>query len=244
MSSRREVFANPVLVVQHVPWEGPHRIGQALERAGLTIDVRFPLRGDSLPSRSEVSAAVFMGGPMNVDETERYPALGVERAWLTDAIGCDLPVLGVCLGAQLIARALGAKVRPGAQAEIGWRDIAVIEGTDPVLGRLAPDANVLHWHGDVYDLPPGATHLASSAATEVQAFRARNAWALLFHPEADAELVDAWLSEPTMASEARAALGADFAESLREGAHVARARDLTASSDAAFAAFAELVLAR
>ncbi|MGB1582271.1 MAG: type 1 glutamine amidotransferase [Solirubrobacterales bacterium] len=244
MSSRREAIAKPVLVVQHVPWEGPHRIARALERADLNIDGRSPLRGDSLPPQSEVSAAVFMGGPMNVDQTNRYPALAAEREWLTDAIERDLPVLGVCLGAQLIARALGVDVRPGAQPEIGWSDIAVLDESDPVIGKLAPDAQALHWHGDVFELPVEAKHLASSSATEIQAFRARNAWALLFHAEADADLVDAWLSEPTMAAEARAALGEDFEQSLREGARVAQTRGLIAKSNAAFDAFAEFIRLR
>lgn len=233
--------AKPVLVVKHVPWEGPHRIADALAGAGISIDLRSPIEGDDLPEISEVAAAVFMGGPMNVDEVARYPALADERAWLADAIAADLPVIGVCLGSQLIARALGADVKPGSAAEIGWLDIEIEAGEDPVVGALGSSSRVLHWHGDVFDLPDGATPLASSAATELQAFRYANAWGLLFHAEADAALVELWLAEPTMAAEAQSALGVDFEEHLMDGAERAADR-LVPDSNVMFRSFAEFVL--
>src|SRR5262249_62055310 len=114
----------------------------------------------------------------------------------------DKPVLGVCLGAQLIAAALGAEVRPGPAPEIGFATVRIRDPGDPVVGGLAPDAAVLHWHGDVFDLPEGAEVLAWSAQTQNQAFRIGNAWGLLFHPEADAALVESWLAVPEMAAEA------------------------------------------
>lgn len=224
-----------------MPWEGPHRIADALTAAGLAPDVRCPIEGDPLPEVGEVAGAVFMGGPMNVDEADRYPALADERAWLTEAIDTGLPVLGVCLGSQLIARALGAEVRPGAAPEIGWLDIHVDAGEDPLIGALASTSTVLHWHGDIFDLPDGATPLAASAMTEIQAFRHTNAWALLFHAEADAALVDHWLAEPTMAAEAQAALGVDFVERLMDGAERAADR-LVPDSNVMFRSFAEFVL--
>lgn len=224
-----------------MPWEGPHRIAHALTAAGLAPDVRCPIEGDPLPEVGEVVGAVFMGGPMNVDEVDRYPALADERAWLTEAIDAGLPVLGVCLGSQLIARALGAEVRPGPAPEIGWLDIEVAAREDPLIGALASTSTVLHWHGDIFDLPDGATPLAASAMTEIQAFRHTNAWALLFHAEADAALVDRWLAEPTMAAEAQAALGVDFVERLMDGAERAADR-LVPDSNVMFRSFAEFVL--
>lgn len=235
--------APPVLVVRHVPWEGPHRVADALEAAGLRIESRRPLEGEALPPVGDIAGAVFMGGPMNVDETDRYPGLAAEREWLADAIAGDLPVLGVCLGSQLIARALGAEVRPGGAPEIGWSPIEVFDPSDPLTGGLAPETSVLHWHGDVFGLPPEARALARSERTEIQAFRARNAWGLLFHAEADAGLVQTWLAERSMADEAAAAIGPGASERLREDA--ARfGPDLAERSQPGFVAFAELAAAR
>ncbi|HEY3435740.1 MAG TPA: type 1 glutamine amidotransferase, partial [Solirubrobacterales bacterium] len=194
-----------LLVVQHVPWEGPHRILDAC--GGLRVRTVKPLAGQPLPPHDEVAGAVFMGGPMNVDEVKRFPALAAEREWLAEAVERGMPVLGICLGAQLLARALGAEVRSGEAPEIGFAPVEISDPDDPVLAGLAPRAEVLHWHGDVFDLPEGAEHLASSERTACQAFRAGNAWGVLFHPEADFALVEAWLAVPEMIEEAVAALG-------------------------------------
>lgn len=227
-----------LLAIQHVPWEPPHRVlGACAELEVRTVE---PLAGDALPDHAAVSGAVVMGGPMNVDEVERYPALAEERAWLAQAARLELPVLGICLGAQLLAAALGAEVRPGGRAEIGFAPVEVHDPDDPLLGALAPRTSALHWHGDVFDLPARAQPLASSEQTPLQAFRQGNAWGVLFHPEADAALVDAWLEEPTMLAEATAALGPDAADALRRQAKAAE-RDLIARSTPGFDAFASLV---
>ncbi len=145
----------PVLVVQHVAWEGPHRIAEAL--ASLRLLRVEALRGEALPPPGEVSGAVFMGGPMSVHDTSRFPALASEVRWLAAAVDHDLPVLGVCLGAQLLARALGAEVHPAPAKELGWAPVEVLDQHDPLVGPLAPAAPVLHWHGEVFDLPPHVT---------------------------------------------------------------------------------------
>src|SRR4029077_18176777 len=98
-------MADRVLVVKHVPWEGPHRIGSALVSAEVELDVRCTIDGETLPAVDEVIGAVFMGGPMNVDQVEEYPGLLAERVWIAEAAETGLPILGVCLGAQLLARA-------------------------------------------------------------------------------------------------------------------------------------------
>jgi GMP synthase (glutamine-hydrolysing) len=229
-----------LLAIQHVPWEGPHRILDAC--GGLQVHTVKPLAGQELPAHTEVAGAVVMGGPMNLDEVGRFPALAAEREWLAEAMRRELPVLGICLGAQLLARALGAEVRAGEEPEIGFAPVTVGVADDPVLGGLAPSTEVLHWHGDVFDLPDGAQPLASSARTEHQAFRLGNAWGALFHPEADLALVEAWLAVPEMIEEAVAALGNEGVHALPERASAAEPA-LVERTTPGFEAFAALVAA-
>jgi GMP synthase (glutamine-hydrolysing) len=220
-------------VIRHVRWEGPHRILDAFP--DFAVDVLDILQSAApLPEVDSIGGAVVMGGPMSANDTGAYPRLAEEVTWLEECAARRVPVLGVCLGAQLLARALGSTVAPAPASEIGFAPIEVTARADPVVGPLAPTAVVLHWHGEVFDLPPSAVRLARSPATEVQAFRAASAWGLLFHAEADTALIEHWLREPTMANEARSALGPDFADTLRAAArHVDIDR-----TGAAFAAFA------
>jgi GMP synthase (glutamine-hydrolysing) len=228
-----------LLAIQHVPWETPHRILDAC--GGLDVHTVKPLAGQALPDHDEVAGAVVMGGPMSVDETDRHPGLAAEREWLAEAVRREMPLLGICLGAQLLARALGAEVRPGEAAEIGWAPVEILDPDDPVLGALAPSTTALHWHGEVFDLPEGAEHLARSERTEVQAFRHGNAWGILFHAEADFALLDAWLAVPEMVREASKALGDDGTHALPEQAEAAEQEliERTTPGLRAFAALAE-----
>jgi len=229
-----------LLAIQHVPWETPHRILDAC--GALHVHTVRPLAGQPLPGHADVAGAVVMGGPMNVEEVHRFPALAAEREWLAEAAGRGMPVLGICLGAQLLARALGAEVRPGERKEIGFAPIEVGDVDDPLLGGLAPSTDVLHWHGDVFDLPAGAELLASSELTENQAFRVGNAWGMLFHPEADLALVEAWMAVPEMLDEALEALGdGGTAEIPAQAAEAEPA--LVERTTPGFEAFAELVAA-
>ena len=227
-----------LLAIQHVPWETPHRILDAC--GALHVHTVRPLAAQALPGHEEVAGAVVMGGPMNVDQVDRFPALAAEREWLAEAAGRGMPVLGICLGAQLLARALGAEVRPGERKEIGFAPVEVAAAADPVLGRLAPSTEVLHWHGDVFDLPAGAEHLASSELAENQAFRVDNAWGVLFHPEADLALVEAWMAVPEMRDEALEALG-DAGTAVIPAQAAAAERALIDRTTPGFEAFAELV---
>jgi GMP synthase (glutamine-hydrolysing) len=229
-----------LLAIQHVPWETPHRILDLC--GGLAVQTVKPLAGQALPPHDEVAGAVVMGGPMNVDETERFPGLAAEREWLAEATRRGMPVLGICLGAQLLARALGAEVRPGEAKEIGFAPVEVPDADDPILGALAPSTDVLHWHGDVFELPDGATPLASSALTEHQAFRHGNAWGVLFHPEVDSALVEAWLAVPEMIDEALEGLGEQGCAALPHQAGAAEA-ELVARTTPGLSAFVELVAA-
>lgn len=227
-----------LLAIQHVPWETPHRILDVC--AGLQVHTVKPLTGQALPDHDEVAGAVVMGGPMGVDDTERHPALGSEREWLAEAVRREIPVLGICLGAQLLACALGAEVRAGEKPELGYAPVEILDPEDPVLGPLAPATTVLHWHRDVFDLPDGTRHLARSQQTEVQAFRHANAWGVLFHPESDFALLEAWLAVPEMVHEASQALGDPGAATLPAAAEAAEA-DLVARTTPGLKAFASLV---
>jgi GMP synthase (glutamine-hydrolysing) len=229
-----------LLAIQHVPWETPHRILDAC--GALHVHTAKPLAGQPLPDHDEVAGAVVMGGPMNVDEVERFPGLAAEREWLAEAVRRDLPLLGICLGSQLLARAMGAEVRPGERPEVGFGPIRVHDPDDPVLGGLAPGGSVLHWHRDVFGLPEGATSLASSAQTEHQAFRRGNAWGVLFHLEADFALVEAWLAQPQMVAEAVAALGDEGESALADRAEELEG-ELVRRTTPGFEAFAALVAA-
>jgi GMP synthase (glutamine-hydrolysing) len=227
-----------LLTLIHAPWERPHRILAAFGEVEV-VEVEA-LDGDPLPLHEEVDGVIAMGGPMNVDDLARFPSLAAEREWLAEAVRRQMPVLGICLGAQLVARALGAEVRAGERPEIGFAAVRIQEPADPVVGPLAPSCAALHWHGDVFDLPPGAVPVASSAQTELQAFRSGAAWGVLFHPEADSRLIEDWLAVPSMLAEATAALGPDAAETLRTQAREHEA-ELIERSAAGFRAFADLL---
>lgn len=230
-----------LLAIQHVPWEGPHRILDACR--GLDVHTVKPLAGQALPEHDQVAGAVVMGGPMNVDEVDVHPELADEREWLVEALHRDMPLLGICLGAQLLARALGAEVRAGEVPELGYAPVEILNSDDPILGALAPNTTVLHWHGDVFDLPEEAEYLARSERTEVQAFRRGNAWGVLFHPESDLALLAAWLAVPEMVHEAREALGDDGAGALPNKAEAAEA-ELLSRTTPGLEAFASLVASK
>jgi GMP synthase (glutamine-hydrolysing) len=230
------------LFVQHVAWEGPHRIGERIGRRLPSVAVNV-LEGGTLPDPHLLACAVLMGGPMSVGDIDRHPGLLEELRWVERALDAGLPLMGICLGSQLIAAALGARVGPAPRPELGWGRVEVHVPDDPVLGPLAPAATALHWHGDAFPTPSGAALLASSARTECQAFRAGNAWGILFHPEADADLVRAWLDEPTMAAQAGHALGPGARERLLDDAarHEAELRN---RSTTGFDAFTRMAMER
>lgn len=190
----------PVLAIRHVPHEGLGTLESIFADAGL--EFRYVDQyGDSLKSfePDDWAGMVVLGGPMNVDEIDKFPFLAADVLWIRAAIESELPLLGICLGSQLIAKALNAKVYPNQTKEIGWYPISLTAaaGDDPLLAGLDAEQTVFQWHGDTFDLPESAVHLASSPLCTNQMFRFReNTWAIQFHIEVTAEMIDAWLDEP------------------------------------------------
>ena len=205
-----------VWVLQHLAPETPGVLGEVLAAAGWSVRVCRVDRGERLPPVDDALAGlVVMGGPMGVYETAQYPWLRDELAFVRRAVDAGRPVLGVCLGSQLLAAALGAEVKPGPRQEIGWFPITLTDAAadDPLLRGLPPTLTVAHWHGDVFTLPPGATLLAGSALTAHQVFRyGACAYGFLCHLEFTPAMV-ATMAE-TFADELRAA-GVDGAALVR-----------------------------
>ncbi len=206
----------PVLIIQHVPHEGPYRIGDLLTRSGAAIDLRRCDQGADIPARPlPGQAVVVMGGPMGVGDRHdpRLPFLEREITLLKACLDAGTPVLGICLGSQLLAAAAGAAVYPNRVREVGFSPITRERPDDPLFAGLDADPLVLHWHGDTFDLPAGAMHLASTPCCRHQAYRLGNAqYGLQFHPEVDAAGIRTWIE--TDADYVRGANGARGCEDL------------------------------
>ena len=146
-----------------------------------------------LPQAEFAAALVVMGGPMGVSEQQRFPFLLDEQRLIEKSLKEDKPVLGICLGSQLLASTLGAEVRKGEQKEIGWHRVALIEDTaetDPLWKGVVPLFTAFHWHGDIFTLPEGSVSLAYSELTSCQGFRyGKAAYGFLFHMEVTEEII-------------------------------------------------------
>ncbi len=186
-----------VLILQHIACEGPGSLGFFLESKGVSFEYRQLANGDTVPvSLKDYSALICLGGPMNVDEEGKYPFLKDEKRLLKEALQKDFPTLGICLGAQLIARAANALVTAGPQKEIGWFPLKLTrEGLkDSLLEGLPQELKIFQWHGDTFEIPLGALHLASSDLFHHQAFKiGEKIYALQFHIEVTSEMIQDWV---------------------------------------------------
>ena len=180
-----------VQILQHVPFEGPGSMAAWLAARRMEVGCTRLFAGDPLPRADQVDALVALGGPMSVNDEDALDWLRPEKQLVRDAVARGIPVMGVCLGAQLIASALGARVYPGAAKEIGWFPIRGLPDVAPKF-QFPAECLAFHWHGETFDLPAGAVRLASSAGCENQAFQlGRNVIALQFHLETTAASVEA-----------------------------------------------------
>lgn len=180
-----------VHILQHVPFEGIGSMEPWLLRRSANISSTRFFESWELPDVNNLDLIIAMGGPMSVNDEAQQPWLVQEKQFIRSAIQQGVPVLGICLGAQLIASALDARVYPGRQREIGWFDIEAVPQAGGAFA-FPKTTNVFHWHGETFDLPDGAVHLARSAACEHQAFQVgAHVIGLQFHLETTPASADA-----------------------------------------------------
>ena len=194
--------------------------------------------GDPLPGLDAVDAIVTLGGEQSVRDIARYDYLQAETALLREAVARDVPVLGICLGSQLLAHALGGTVRQASRRSVEWRDLSPTpEGArDPLIAALDLPVPALHWNEDVFTLPHGAVELLEAPAEGVEGFRAgRRAYGFQFHPDADAAGLEDWYAHADWLEEA------GVTEAQARAADAAHLERQAASSRALFAAFARVV---
>lgn len=184
-----------LLVVQHEPGSTPGLLLEAAVATGVELDVVAAPDRQVPVELGDAGGLVVLGGEMDADELDAYPHLERAVALLRDAADRSVPALGICLGAQLAADALGGRAYPGpAGEEVGWTKVELTAAgrADPVLGALVEPAEVFEWHHDTFEPPPGAVQLASGAVYEQQAFRLGSVVGVQFHPEVDGPLLAAW----------------------------------------------------
>ncbi len=192
MSERR------ILTLWHA-WECPEAyIGSIMDEYGITRDL-VDVEHETLPELAHYAAVISLGGPQHVHQKERYPYLIREEQLIREAVARDIPFLGICLGGQLLAAALGGVVKEHTLAEIGFYNVQLTPRgrTDPLFAGLPGYQKVFHWHQDTFALPEGAQLLATSKQTANQAFRfGERAYGLQYHIELDAAMLDTWLYHP------------------------------------------------
>jgi GMP synthase (glutamine-hydrolysing) len=233
----------PVLLVRNDGFETFGVAPGALARAGMdlvTANMTDP--SVELPPLDDVGGVVTFGGTTNVDEVDDYPQLGVVRQYTREAVDSGVPYLGICLGSQILARALGTEVVKGPVKEVGFEPVRITAEAkeDALLSFLEPEERVMQWHEDTYDLPEGATLLITGDRIPVQAYRVgKTAWGVQFHLEVEAWELAWWLDAADAAMDLKATWGktadqirAEAEENIAE--HEERGRKI-------FTRFAEVV---
>ena len=192
-------MAREILVLKHIGVEGPGSIGDFFMNTTWDLKTVDLGKGEVLPdSLKNTGAIISLGGPMNVYEEGKYPFLIDEVVFLQRAVKEEIPVLGICLGAQLLARACGAKVSKAPAKEIGWYKIILTKQgrEDSLFTALPKEFEMFQWHEDTFEIPESAVRLAGSGSCPNQAFRVgRNAYGLQFHAEVNPEMVESWIEK-------------------------------------------------
>ena len=232
-----------LLVLQHVAHELLGTLNPLLKRSGFRIRyVNFARHPDAQPNLEGYDGLVILGGPMSANDADRLSHLNVEMRLIEDALRRDIPVLGICLGAQLIAKTLGAAVYPNHEKEIGWYDISPTAEArcDPLLMALQATEKIFQWHGETFDIPRSTCHLALSSLCANQAFRYGNkAYGFQFHLEVDEPMIHRWLRVGDNHKEISALRGAGYLDDIYRETPQYMAR-LTQLSERVFSEFINL----
>lgn len=186
-----------IQILQHVSFETPGLIASWIEQKQHHATYTHLYKGEQLPALTDFDMLIVMGGPMGVYDADQYPWLNAEKQFIAQAVAAQKAVLGVCLGSQLIAAALGSRVFPNTEKEIGWFPISFTPqaAQHPLFSKFPNSLSVFHWHGDTFDLPANAQLIASSTACKNQIFTiAQHVVALQCHLEATPELLQAMLA--------------------------------------------------
>ena len=185
-----------VLIIKHEEIEGPGTLGYFFNSTHWEVETVELGNGGRLPSLDRCEAIISMGGPMNVYEEDRFPFLGLETEFLKGAIDKTIPILGICLGAQLLAKSMDAEVRKAECEEIGWYNLKLTKEarSDPLFKGLSSGLEAFQWHEDTFDIPPRGHLLATSSNCKNQAMRIGvAAWGLQFHPEVTLQMIEDWI---------------------------------------------------
>jgi GMP synthase (glutamine-hydrolysing) len=215
-----------VLVLQHIGCEPPGEFEEVLKARRASLHRVELDEHEVLPDWRQFDAIVAMGGPMSVNDEDAFPWLAAEKQLIRDAVRSGTPFWGTCLGVQLLAASLGARVYPGPKPEVGLLPVTLTDEAmaDPVFHGLARQFLALQWHGDTFDLPDGAVLLASSPAYPAQAFRwGRSAYGVQFHLEVSVQMATEWSMVPEYKESLERVLGPSAMEGL--------VNDLRAQSD-------------
>lgn len=195
--------------MQHTPHEHPALIGRALLSQGIPFRVIHVYRHEPLPSAHDLTGLISLGGPMGANDEDEHPWIAPEIRLLRDCVHQSLPVVGICLGGQMLAKSLGGRVEKHSTKEIGWLPIQLNSRgkIDPIFGAAGDAPVVYHWHGDTFFLPLNAELFARSTACARQGYKiGSHVYGLQFHPEADHALVAEWLNSEGAADEIASSL--------------------------------------
>jgi GMP synthase (glutamine-hydrolysing) len=232
-----------ILVLQHIACEPPGAYADVMRERGAELHTVELDEGDRLPDWREFDALLVMGGPMGACDDADHPWLAAEKDCIGAAVRTGLPFFGACLGSQLLAASLGARVYTGETPEVGVLDVELTQAgqDDPVLGDLPASFPTLQWHSDSFDLPEGAVGLASSPAYANQAFRVgSSAYAVQFHLEVTSEMAAEWATVPDYANALEQVRGPGALDDLLE-AFEERREEMTAHARGLFSRWLELV---